>query len=79
MNSLWLDSVSQNESFSSLSENKKSQVCIIGAGIFGLTCAYYLSKVGYQVIVLEKDDIGKKATVILQLKSLVNMDFFMII
>lgn len=62
MNSLWLDSVFQNKNFSSLSENKKSQVCIIGAGIFGLTCAYYLTKLGYQVIVLEKDDIGRKST-----------------
>ena len=62
MNSLWLDSVSKNISFSSLPENKKAQVCIIGAGIFGLTCAYYLTKLGYHVIVLEKDNIGEKAT-----------------
>ena len=62
MNSLWLDSVDKNISFSSLPENKKTQVCIIGAGIFGLTCAYYLTKLGYHVIVLEKDDIGEKTT-----------------
>ena len=30
--------------------------------IFGLTCAYYLSKLGLKVIVLEKYLIGEKTT-----------------
>ena len=64
MNSLWF---SENE-IDKLFTNKPStdkletDVCIIGAGIFGITCAYYLSKLGYKVIVLEKDKIGGKTT-----------------
>ena len=34
-----------------------SDVIIIGAGIIGNACAYYLAKRGYHVIVLEKSDI----------------------
>lgn len=40
----------------------ETDICIIGAGIFGLSCAYYLSKLGYKVTVLEKYKIGEKAT-----------------
>lgn len=62
MNSLWLDSNKKTNTFTSLSNNTETDVCIIGAGIFGLTCAYYLSNLGFKVVVLEKDDIGKKTT-----------------
>ena len=34
----------------------KDQVVVIGAGIMGLTTAYYLSKSGYSVTVLEASD-----------------------
>lgn len=62
MNSLWLDSNFKKPNFPSLSNDVEADVCIIGAGIFGLTCAYYLSNLGFKVVVLEKDDIGSKAT-----------------
>lgn len=62
MNSLWLDFTEDVKRFPSLSSNLETDVCIIGAGIFGLSCAYYLSKLGFKVTVLEKDDIGEKAT-----------------
>ncbi len=64
MNSLWLsnDNFIKNDSFNSLGENLETEVCIIGAGIFGTTCAYYLSKLGYKVVLVEKDKIGSKAT-----------------
>ena len=62
MNSLWLDSIKKSYSYSSLSFNIDTDVCIIGAGIFGLSCAYYLSKLGFNVTVLEKDGIGEKTT-----------------
>ena len=62
MNSLWLDSIEKVKFFPSLSDYCECDVCIIGAGIFGLTCAYYLSKLGFKVIILEKDSIGEKAT-----------------
>lgn len=61
MNSLWLDSVKSNK-FSSLGSDVETDICIIGAGVFGLTCAYYLSKLGFKVTVLEKDGIGEKTT-----------------
>ena len=37
MNSLWL-SENKNDKFESLSNNIETDVCIIGAGIFGMTC-----------------------------------------
>ena len=61
MNSLWLNDFS-NQKFKSLKENIETDICIVGAGIFGLTCAYYLSKEGYKVVVLDKDEIGNKTT-----------------
>ena len=49
MNSLWLNLDKKSNEFSSLSSNSETDVCIIGAGIFGLTCAYYLSHLGFKV------------------------------
>lgn len=62
MNSLWLNLDTKTNQFTSLSRNTKADVCIIGAGIFGLSCAYYLSNLGFKVVVLEKDNIGEKTT-----------------
>lgn len=62
MNSFWLDFNQKTNNYDSLSSDIETDVCIIGAGIFGLTCAYYLSNLGFQVTVLEKDNIGEKAT-----------------
>lgn len=70
MNSLWISDNYENTlvhyNFSKKPPTKnellETDVCIVGAGIFGLTCAYYLTKLGYKVTVLEKDDIGKKTT-----------------
>jgi D-amino-acid dehydrogenase len=38
-------------------KQKKMQVTIIGGGIIGLSCAYYLQKEGYAVTVIERGDI----------------------
>ncbi|MCI8383547.1 MAG: FAD-dependent oxidoreductase [Clostridia bacterium] len=62
MNSLWLDSNKKENTFPSLSQDIETDVCIIGGGIFGITCAYYLSNLGFDITVLEKDSIGEKAT-----------------
>ena len=62
MDSLWLDSIEKVKFFSSLTKDCETDVCVIGAGIFGLSCAYYLSKLGFDVVVLEKDSIGEKTT-----------------
>lgn len=62
MNSIWLDSESTIKDFQKLNNNLESDVCIIGAGIFGITCAYYLCKLGFKVTVLEKYKIANKTT-----------------
>ena len=62
MDSLWIDSIKNNIEYESLNENISTDICIIGAGIFGLTCAYYLTKLGFNVTVLEKYKIGEKNT-----------------
>lgn len=62
MNSLWLAENKNDSKFESLSKNINTDVCIIGAGIFGMTCGYYLSKTGLNVTILEKDEIGHKTT-----------------
>lgn len=64
MDSLW---ISENEIFENANKPKdgdllETDICIVGAGIFGLTCAYYLSKLGFQVTVLEKYKVGQKTT-----------------
>lgn len=62
MNSFWIDSIKNEQNFKKLNNNIETDVCIIGAGIFGLTCAYYLSNLGYNITVLEKYKIGQKTT-----------------
>lgn len=62
MNSLWLSEDLNNKKFESLNENISTDVCIIGAGIFGLTCGYYLSKAGLKVTVIDKSDVARKTT-----------------
>lgn len=62
MNSLWLTENKNNSKFESLSKNINTDVCIIGAGIFGMTCGYYLSKAGLNVSIIEKNEIGHKTT-----------------
>jgi glycine/D-amino acid oxidase-like deaminating enzyme/nitrite reductase/ring-hydroxylating ferredoxin subunit len=60
--SYWIDSTKNTKYLNSLNEDLTTDVCIIGAGIFGLTTAYYLSKKGFNVVVIDKDNIGKKAS-----------------
>lgn len=63
MNSFWLDSIENKNKFNKLEKDISTDVCIVGAGIFGLTCGYYLTKQGYNVVILEKEkDIASKTT-----------------
>lgn len=62
MNSLWLSEDLDNKKFENLNKDILTDVCIIGAGIFGLTCGYYLSKSGLKVTVVDKSDIARKTT-----------------
>jgi len=46
----------------SLTADETTDVCVIGAGIAGLTTAYLLAKSGRQVVILEDGDIGSGET-----------------
>ena len=58
MDSLWIDSVDNKFTFKPLDKNVETDICIIGAGIFGMTCAYYLSHLGFKVIVIDKNHLA---------------------
>ena len=62
MNSLWINSIDKIKDSGSLQNEEEADVCIIGAGIFGITCAYYLTKLGYKVIVIDKYLISEKTS-----------------
>lgn len=49
MKSFWDNEKSENKEFENLQDNIKSEICIIGGGITGLSTAYYLSKNGKEV------------------------------
>jgi len=54
--SLWMEV--QLPSFPQLEANMQADVCIVGAGIVGLTCAYTLAKKGKSVIVLDQGSVA---------------------
>ncbi len=58
MNSIWIDSVKGNLTFDTLNKNLEADVCIIGAGIFGMTCGYYLSHLGFKVVLIDKNTLA---------------------
>ena len=62
LNSYWISSCKNPSSLNCLNQNISADVCIIGAGIFGLSTAYYLSKKGLSVAVIDKSGIGEKAS-----------------
>ncbi len=62
MNSLWLSEDFKIKYNKNLDSDITCDVCVVGAGIFGITCAYYLSKCGLKVVVLDKYGIAEKTT-----------------
>ncbi|MBA2726735.1 MAG: FAD-dependent oxidoreductase [Parachlamydiaceae bacterium] len=54
--SLWMEI--PVPSFIPLETNLNADVCIVGAGIVGLTCAYTLAKQGKSVVVLDQGTVG---------------------
>ena len=64
MNSYWISSTNKinKNQFNRIDQNYSTDVCIIGAGLTGLSTAYYLSKKGLKVIVLDKSEIGTKTS-----------------
>ena len=57
-----MEPLSNLKNFDKIDTNYECDVLIIGAGITGLTCGYYLAKEGLKVIIVEKDTIGMKAS-----------------
>ena len=64
MKSYWIKSVEKNDrvKFDALEENCKTDICIIGGGLTGLTTAYNLSKYKIRTVLIEKDEIGRQAS-----------------
>ena len=56
-NSIWM-ATADTPSQSQLTENIRTDVCVIGAGIAGLTTAYMLAREGRSVVVLDDGPIG---------------------
>lgn len=54
--SLWMEV--PLPTFPSLDSNINADVCIVGAGIVGLTCAYTLAKEGKSVVIVDQGVIG---------------------
>ncbi|RAU83090.1 FAD-dependent oxidoreductase [Pontibacter arcticus] len=59
--SVWVDEVSMPPT-TTLTENITCDVCVVGAGIAGLTTAYLLAKAGKRVVVVESKQIGAGET-----------------
>ncbi len=55
--SYWIASTTNKAEYKKLDKNIDTEIAIIGGGLTGLTTAYYLSKQGKKVVVLEKDKI----------------------
>ncbi|HUQ50478.1 MAG TPA: FAD-dependent oxidoreductase [Terriglobales bacterium] len=56
--SVWMDSPAPANERNPLAEDLHTEVCIVGAGIAGLSVAYQLTKAGKQVVVLDDGPIG---------------------
>ncbi len=59
--SVWSDTV-KLPSFSALKEDKKTDVLIIGGGMCGILCAYFLQKAGVDYILVEGKKIASGIT-----------------
>lgn len=62
MESLWIETTKNELNLKQLENNEETEICVIGAGLFGLTTAYYLTQQGKKVIVVEKGEIGEKVS-----------------
>ncbi len=61
-NSIWTDQVKAPKHFDALTRDVKTDVLIIGGGITGILCAYYLKKNGIDYILTEGNKIASGIT-----------------
>ena len=59
--SVWMDSQKQHK-FKTLQGRKKTDVLIIGGGLCGILCAYFLKNAGIDYLLVEADTIGSGIT-----------------
>ena len=62
MKSYWIDSVKENIEYKKLEENIKTDICIIGGGLTGVTTAYNLSKYEIKTVLIDKGKIGMQTS-----------------
>ncbi len=63
MESLWMKTQKRLiEDGKKLDKDIETEVCIIGGGITGISTAYYLSKAGKKVVILDRDKLSTKTT-----------------
>lgn len=63
MKSYWIESTKKDKrKYQKLEKNIDVDVCVIGGGITGISCAYELAKAGKSVVLIEKDEIGESTT-----------------
>ena len=62
MKSYWIDSVKENIEYKKLEENIKTDICIIGGGLTGVTTAYNLSKYKIKAVLIDKGKIGMQTS-----------------
>src|SRR5919199_668692 len=55
--SLWMETVDMPR-FPKLGQDATCDVCVVGAGIVGMTTAYLLAREGKQVVVLDDGEVG---------------------
>lgn len=58
MSSYWIESKKNIEKdYPSLSNDISVDVCIVGAGLVGITSAYFLSNSNLKVVIIERDKV----------------------
>ena len=61
MNSFWIQNF-KTKAYPRLEEDLNADVCIIGGGLTGLSCGYYLTQHNLKVCILEKNKIMEKTS-----------------
>ncbi len=59
--SIWIDTVTL-PSFNSLNKDIETDILVVGGGIIGILTTYYLKQAGFNVVLVEKNQIGSGAT-----------------